>query len=121
MTISHDAIPHVAALARAASRLLEEIDEGRMFELWERASGSARASVPAPDVADAVAAFRESQGALVSREWLGARREPDEPQYLRLMFLSRFAAWSGEELVTLEREADGIWRLAGYGVLPAAC
>jgi len=118
MNISHDAIPHVAALIRAALRLLEEIDEGRMQDLWERASGTARSMVPADEVASAVASFREGQGALLARDWVGAYRNRDESQFLRLTFLSRFQAWSGEELVTLEHEADGIWRLAGYGVRP---
>jgi len=119
MNISHDAVPHVAALIRAAFRLLEEIDNGRMLDIWERASESARRMVPPQEVATAIVPFRESQGALVSRDWVGARRDPAEPQYLRLTFQSRFAGWAGEEMVTLEQEADGIWRLAGYGVLPA--
>jgi hypothetical protein len=119
MNISHDAVPHVAALVRAAFRLLEEIDQGRMLDIWERASESARRLVPPQEVADAIGPFREGQGALVSRHWVGARRDPAAPQYLRLTFESAFAAWAGEEMVTLEQEADGIWRLAGYAVLPA--
>jgi len=118
MNISHDAIPHVAALVRAAVRLLEEIDEGRILVVWERASRTAQAMVSPQEFADAMASFRSGQGALVSRDWLGAYRRPEEPQFLRLTFLSRFEAWTGEELVTLELEADGTWRLAGYGVRP---
>ena len=119
MNISHNAVPHVAALIRAALRLLEEIDNGRALEIWERASESARRAVPSQEVATGVANFRESQGALMSRDWVAAHRDPSEPQYLRLSFRSRFAAWSGDEMITLEQEADGIWRLAGYGVRPS--
>lgn len=119
MDISHDAIPHLAALARAALRMLEEMDQGRIYDLWERAAATTRRTVPAKDAATAIASHREQQGVLVSRRWMGAYRDPDQSHFLRLTFQSQFAAWSGEEMITLQHEPDGVWRLSGYGTRPA--
>jgi len=63
---------------------------------------------------------REQFGAVKSRTLLGAESPPDTPNrpkgdFITVVFRADFAKRGvGQESLTLEREADGKWRVIGY-------
>lgn len=110
--------PDGARLARAALRLVEEIDRDRTAFVWDRASPRARASTPTAEFAAAARQLRAAQGQLRSRTLAAVLRNPDDASVLHVVFESRFSSWVGEEMITLEHEAGDVWRLVGYSARP---
>jgi hypothetical protein len=87
---------------------------------YKAAAARFRAQITADKWAAALKQVQDQFGAVKERTFVGARAvEPkkDDPQgtFLVLGFRTDFATRKqGQEMVTVEREADGKWRVVGY-------
>jgi hypothetical protein len=69
----------------------------------------------------ALAKARAPYGAVTARALMSAQpalQAPNMPDgvYVLLIYRTSFAARDASETVTMEREADGVWRLVGYSI-----
>ena len=105
--------------AHAWLLLLDRKDWGTA---WDASSQVFRASVPLGTWMDNVPKLRDPFGAFVEREPgvpIYSKALPGRPagDYVTIAFTSKFAKKEKViELVTTVREADGHWRVTGYGV-----
>jgi Protein of unknown function (DUF4019) len=104
----------------SSSRWLTLVDSGRYAESWRAASTMFRSAVTAEQWQKALRAAREPLGALVSRKLADSRFATSLPgapdgEYYVFQYGSEFAnKKSALETVTLVKEKDGTWRVAGY-------
>ena len=98
------------------------VDAGRYADSWKAAGAKLRLSVTPERWAEAVAKGRAPLGSFVKRAILQTRFTrtfPGVPEGDYAVVIYRVAYTKrddGEETVTLEREADGAWRVIGYVV-----
>jgi hypothetical protein len=108
------------AVQRIAREWLALVDRGDAAASHAAAAARFRSAITRERWTDALTAARAPFGALEQRSVLSTRFEksfPDAPDgsYASVLFRTSFAKKvDGRETVTLEREADGAWRVVGY-------
>ena len=114
--------PRASVVAATAREWLALVDRGDARAARERAGLKFRDAAPEDRWAKALAAQRGPRGAVVQRTLASTRFERSFPgapegEYAVLAFRTAFEKQGGgTETVTLEREADGIWRVVGYTI-----
>lgn len=109
----------VVTLART---WLEAIDAGRYAQSWRDASAMFRGAVSEAQWAKSLRAVRKPLGAVRSRTATTAVRRTSLPgapdgHYMVMTFATSFAdKRAATETVTFVKEADGVWRAAGYSI-----
>jgi hypothetical protein len=105
---------------RAARDWLALIDRGDYAASWKAAGAKFRLAISPERWTEAVTQVRGPLGPLVQRSSLKTtftRSFPGVPDgdYSLVVFRTAFEKKTeGDETVTLEREADGEWRVVGY-------
>lgn len=105
---------------RAAREWLALVDSGQYGESWTAAATLFRRAVTAAQWAQQVGAVREPLGTMVRRRLTREKRSSEAPgapdgEYSLLTFESAFEnKREAVESVTVTREEDGTWRVAGY-------
>jgi hypothetical protein len=95
-------------------------DRGDAPASWKAAGKQFQNAITADKWADSLKRVRPPLGALVERTMLSTQFTKSFPgapdgDYVLLQFRTTFAKKTGgRETVTLEREADGAWRVIGY-------
>ena len=112
--------PRVSAAVAAARDWLLMTDHGDAEESFKRAGARFRGAMSVAQWQAALARERAPRGAVVQRtvtQTALQRSLPGMPEgdYALLQFRTSFAKQTeAGESVTLEREADGAWRVIGY-------
>lgn len=109
--------------AQAATlQWLKLADAGEYAATWEQAAGLFKTAVAKVDWERAVQQVREQLGKVTSREPKASefrRSMPGVPdgEYVVSQFDTRFEHKAdAEETVTVRKDEDGVWRVAGYYV-----
>ena len=112
--------PRVTAAQVAAREWLAFVDRGDAQTSWGAASKKFQAAISVTVWADALKKA-QAQFGVVTRRTAGPTRFqttlPGSPdgEYAQLLFSTSFAnKANGRETLTMEREADGKWRVVGY-------
>jgi uncharacterized protein DUF4019 len=112
--------PRTIAVQTAARAWLAVVDRGDAHAAWDAGGKKFRSTLSAAQWTDALAKERKLNGP-VTRRTVGPTRFhtslPGMPdgEYAQILFRTSFANKpNGRESVTLEREADGAWRVIGY-------
>lgn len=117
-----------AEMTQQALRVAQQVDAGRMAEVWEGASVVARRSGSSESFVTQVGGDRARLGALVSRGNASVTRVQypagaavPEGLYLNVSFPTRFAnnAQPVRELISFRLDEDRVWRVSGYSVRAA--
>jgi hypothetical protein len=109
-------------VAATARDWLALVDRGDARAARDRAAAKFRDAAPEDRWAKALAAQRGPRGAVVQRTLARTRFEKSFPgapdgEYAVLAFRTSFEKEVvASETVTLEREADGVWRVVGYTI-----
>ena len=113
--------PRASAAQVAAKQFLMFTDRGDAKTSWNAAGKQFQNGITELRWVNALAQVRTPVGAVVERGLLsteflrtfaGATREGD---YVIVQYRTSFAKLTGaRESLTLEREADGVWRVIGY-------
>ncbi len=104
----------------AAGKWLAHMDGGNYKESWEASAAYFRQAVTQDQWIQSAKAVRGPLGSLVSRQVLSATYATSLPgapdgQYVVIMFQSAFEhKTAAVETVTLMKDPDGQWRVAGY-------
>ena len=104
----------------AATAWLGLVDGLEYDKSWDEAAGYFKNAVPKEQWEQSMTAVREPLGDLVSRQLESAGYEtalPGAPdgEYVVMQFATSFSAKAeAVETVTVMRETDGTWRMAGY-------
>ena len=104
----------------AARDWLALLDKHDVKQLYETSGKRFREGITAEKWAAVAESGREQFGAVKSRTLLGAESPPETPnrpkgEFMTVVFRADFAKRGvGTESLTLEREADGKWRVIGY-------
>jgi hypothetical protein len=112
--------PRTSIVAATARDWLALVDRGDAGAARNAAAAKFRDAAPADRWAKALAAQRGHRGKVLQRTLASTRFEKSFPgapegEYAVLAFRTAFEnSPGGTETVTLEREADGIWRVVGY-------
>ena len=110
----------VSAAEAAATDWLSLTDGGQYVESWQASSSFFRAAITAEDWTAALEGARASFGALNSRETASAQYSTSLPgapdgEYVVFEFNASFVnKQRAVETVTVMRDLDGTWRVAGY-------
>ena len=112
--------PRVSAVQVAAREWLVWVDRGDTQTSWGAAGKKFQAVISPTVWADALKKEQERMGT-VTRRTVGPTRFqttlPGSPdgEYAQILFSTAFANnANGRETLTMEREADGKWRVIGY-------
>lgn len=103
-----------------AQTWLGSIDAGDYDQSWQMASGYFRTAVSQANWTASLQAARAPLGSLIARQLTTEQRANSLPgvpdgDYCILIFSSQFAHKNAAlETLTLLRETDGQWRVAGY-------
>ena len=112
--------PRATAAQKQARNWLELTDRGDALASWSAAGKKFQNAISADKWADSLNQVRPPLGALLERTMLSTELTTSFPgapdgDYVLLVFRSSFAKKiDSRESVTLEREADGAWRVIGY-------
>lgn len=115
----------IMRLGMAAMRFIKAIEQGQHEVLWGAASSAIRHSTSRDAFIHSLAQRHETLGRGEGRRWTAIRVDQPVAQaqwlpgtYARLEFSVSFGTPSARhhEIVTLRREEQDVWRLAGYGV-----
>jgi hypothetical protein len=115
----------IPRLGMAAMRFIKAIEQGQHDVLWDAASASIRRAMGREAFVALMAQRHGALGRGRSRRWAAVR--VDQPSqrprwqpgtYAVLEFSVMFGETGAphRETVTLRREDEGVWRLAGYAV-----
>jgi hypothetical protein len=112
--------PQTTAVQTAAREWLTLVDHGDARSSWAAAGQKFHAAISVAMWADALKKEQSRLG-IVARRTVGPTRFentlPGSPdgEYAQILFSSSFAKKAnGRETLTMEREADGKWRVVGY-------
>ncbi len=114
--------PRASVVAAIARDWLALVDRGEAKAARDRSAAKFRDAAPEDRWAKALAAQRGPRGPVVQRTLASTRFEKSFPgapegEYAVLAFRTAFEKEAGgTETVTLEREADGVWRVVGYTI-----
>lgn len=118
-TLAQD--PRASAAQRAAREFLAFTDRSDAKASWQAAGKQFQNAISETRWAESLREVRPPFGAMVERTLLSTQFTNNFPgaagegDYALLVFRSNFAKRTdGRETVTLEREADGAWRVIGY-------
>jgi hypothetical protein len=120
--IVHAQDPRASVVAATARDWLALVDRGDAKAARDRAAGKFREAAPEDRWAKALASQRGPRGPVVQRTLASTRFEKSFPgapegEYAVLAFRTAFEKEAGgTETMTLEREADGVWRVVGYTI-----
>jgi hypothetical protein len=108
----------------AAHAWLALLDRQDWGTAWDASSAVFRKSVPLGSWMDAIPKVRQPFGALVERQAVEAIYKTSlagQPpgQYVTVLFNSKYANRTVQEIVTTVHERDGRWRVTGYNPKPA--
>ena len=111
--------PNASIVQRAARDWLAYTDTLDSKTAWDRAAAKFRSSMTVNAWSDALRRERTARGKPERRTLVHTEFRRDVPgypdgDYALVVFRTVFANVEGQESVTLEREPDGIWRVAGY-------
>jgi len=112
--------PRMTAVQTAARTWLAIVDRGDAKAAWDAGGKKFRSTLSAAQWAEALAKERTLNGAVTRRTVGPARFHASVPglpegEYVQILFRTSFAKKpNGRESLTLEREADGQWRVIGY-------
>lgn len=109
------------AAEQAGRAWLGIIDSGDYAASWKAAGTTFRDNVSLADWVGAMKSVSDATGLLAARELASATYTEKVPgvvgAFVILQFRSRFEKMAdAREIVTLQREDGGVWRLAGYFV-----
>jgi len=111
-----------SAAQRVARDWLALTDRGDGGGSWDAAANQFKSAITRERWTDALSKVRAPFGAFEQRAVLSTRFEKSFPgapdgDYAIVLFRTSFAKRTdGQETVTLEREADGAWRVVGYTI-----
>ncbi len=114
--------PRVSDAQRAAREWLMLSDAADMQGTWRTSGAKFQAAMSPPQWGDAMSKVRTPLGELVQRTLVSTQAASQfegqpEGDYALLVYRTAFARKSiASETVTLEREADGRWRVIGYSI-----
>lgn len=112
--------PRTIAVQTAARTWLAIVDRGDAQAAWDAGGKKFRSTLSAAQWAQALAKERGLNGAVTRRTVGPARFHTSVPglpdgEYAQILFSTSFTKKpNGRESLTLEREADGQWRVIGY-------
>jgi hypothetical protein len=112
--------PNVSLAKAAALEWLVLADKNDIAGTYANASERFRGQMSAEQWGAAFANVREQFGPVIERTFVGSRavdapKEAPQSMFLVLGFRTEFAKRQvGMETISLEREADGTWRVVGY-------
>jgi len=112
--------PRATAAQKEARSWLALTDRGDALASWSATGKLFQNAISADKWADSLKQVRPPLGALVERTLLSTQfatsfQGAPDGDYVLLVFRSSFAKKiDSGETVTLEREADGAWRVIGY-------
>jgi Protein of unknown function (DUF4019) len=113
--------PRASAAQKAAREFLALTDRDSGPASWAAAGKQFQEAIAVERWTQSLRAVRAPLGALVERTLISTQLTknfpgaPREGEYVLLVFRSGFEKRAvGEESLTLEREADGVWRVIGY-------
>lgn len=104
----------------AATKWLQRVDAGEYHAAWEEAAAYLRDAVPRDQWHQSIRAARPPLGAVIRRtlhttEYHATLPGAPDGQYVVIQFKTEFEnKQKAVETVTPMREADGLWRVAGY-------
>ncbi|MFO1306354.1 MAG: DUF4019 domain-containing protein [Burkholderiales bacterium] len=104
----------------AARDWLVLLDKHDVKQLYASSGKRFKEGISEEKWAEVAESGRQQFGAVTQRSLLGAQSPPDTPNrpkgdFMTVIFRSDFAKrGTGSESLTLEREADGKWRVIGY-------
>ena len=114
------AAPVPDKVGKKAQSWLELIDAGEYSRSWEASSAFFRTVVAEANWIAALQATRQPLGVRIHREQTASQKATSLPgapdsEYRILLFTTEFAEKkAAHETLTLMREPDGQWRVAGY-------
>ena len=112
--------PRATTAQKEARSWLELTDRGDALASWRATGKQFQHAIGADKWADSLKQVRSPLGAVVERTLLSTQfatsfQGAPDGDYVLLVFRSSFAKKiDSGETVTLEREADGAWRVIGY-------
>jgi hypothetical protein len=112
--------PDVSIAKDAAKTWLSLTDSGKYAESWDAASKSFKKAITKPNWVKDLESVRSPLGAVKSRNLESAtftRKLPDasDGEYVVIQYKTDFANKPAKvETVTVTRDEDGSWRVAGY-------
>ncbi len=110
------------AAVKASAAFLSLVDSGQYAQSWDQASAFFKSKVPQDAWVQQLSTARKPYGTVKSRKILGAKdfnSLPGAPagQYVVIEYATAFTQNDSGERVTMMRQADGSWRMAGYFIL----
>ena len=112
--------PEEQRAVNAAERWLAPVDAGRSADAYAMASASFKSAVTREQWRDGVRDLRKPYGRVVLRKAEKLARTSYKPtgepgEQIVILFDTRFVANKvATEEITMIREPDGVWRVAGY-------
>lgn len=109
-------------VVRAGLSSLQQIDEDRLDDLWEKTSAFVKTKMPRTEFVSGIRQARSTVGPVQKRTWAGIQRiqyptgsiDPSPGLYANVDYSTRLLdGRTVFEKVTLRMEPDG-WRLIGY-------
>lgn len=112
--------PEEQQAVNAAERWLVPVDAGRSADAYAMASATFKAQVTREQWRDGVRDMRKPYGRVVLRKAEKLAHSTDKPkgdpgEQIVILFDTKFVANKvATEEITMVREPDGLWRVAGY-------
>jgi len=113
--------PRITEAQRVAREWLALSDAGDTKASYAAASPKFRGTMTPEQWEKASVAARGPYGAVKQRSLAASQASLQVPNlpdgtYVLLMYRTSFANRDASETITMEREADGVWRLVGYSI-----
>ena len=114
-----------AEMGKAAAQVIQLVDQNKIGEVWDGASGVAKSRVSRDSFIQQIASDRQKLGAVASRKQIAitraafdAKSEVPAGNYINAIFATKFANSPNEvrELVSFRLDDDKIWRVSGYSL-----
>ncbi len=112
--------PRASLVQETARTWLADTDRGDAAQSWKNAGKQFRNAITVERWADSLKQVRPPLGALSQRAALATQFRKNFPgapdgEYAIVVFRTTFAKkMDARETLTLEHEADGVWRVIGY-------
>ena len=108
-----------AAAENAALEFLQMVDAGKYADSWQISDPFLRKTIPVDAWEEKLTKIRETFGELSERSlddanFTAAAEELPESEFILLEYNSRFALKEMNEIVTVVRGEDNLWRVIGY-------
>jgi Protein of unknown function (DUF4019) len=115
--------PAITAATAASEKWLIALDSDNLLGTWQEAAEVFKLGVKQADWVADLEAIRTQLGKATMRELKTAqyattlRGAPARGDYVTITFLTKFAnAPLATETMIVSKEADGVWRIAGYNI-----